>query len=49
MESIKLLQNILNKKNVIAIEGVHDWVTSRKLWQQQLLSRSETGLLQPCK
>lgn len=47
-DSITLLQNILDKKNVIVVEGNHDWVTGRKIWQQQLSLRSKTGLLQPC-
>ena len=48
LNSIMLLQNIIRKKNVIIVEGKHDWVTGQKIWRQQLLSRSKTGLLQPC-
>lgn len=48
VEPIKLLQHILDKKNVTAVEGNHGWIAGRKIWQQQLLSRVKTGLLQPC-
>lgn len=49
VESIKILEGLLHKKNVTAIEGGHKLKIGRKLWQRQLLSRSQTGLLQPCK
>lgn len=48
IESIKLFENILDKKNVIKVEGEHDWDTGQKIWQKQLSSRLKTGLLQPC-
>lgn len=48
VDDIKLLQRVLDKKNVIAIEGKHDWVAGKKIWQLQLMSREKTGLLQPC-
>ena len=48
IESIKLFENILNKKNVIKVEGKHDWGTGQKIWKKQLASRLKTGLLQPC-
>lgn len=42
------LKTLLEKKNVIAIDGEHDWETGRKLWIEQLRSRAETGLLAAC-
>lgn len=42
------LETLLNKKNVIAIDGGHDWETGRKIWEKQLKSRKETGLLAAC-
>ncbi|MDH5369955.1 MAG: alpha/beta hydrolase [Gammaproteobacteria bacterium] len=48
IEGIKLLQNILDKKNIVTVEGGHNWETGQKIWQQQLLTRSKTGLLKPC-
>ena len=48
IEAIKLLESILDKNNIIAIEGKHDWVTGKKVWQQQLASMHKSGLLQPC-
>lgn len=47
-ESIGIFSSILNKKNIVAIEGGHDWETGRKVWQRQLASMKQTGLLQPC-
>ncbi len=46
--SISLLRKILNTNNIIEVEGIHDWVTARKVWRQQLSTRNETGLLKPC-
>lgn len=48
IEAIKLLESILDKKNIIAIDGEHDWETGQKVWQQQLASRQQSGLLLPC-
>ena len=48
VEPIKLLQNILDKKNIVAVEGEHDWETGLKIWKKQLSTRSKTGLLKPC-
>ena len=47
--AIKLLENILDKNHVVAVEGGHNWSTAQKIWQKQLSSRLKTGLLQPCK
>ena len=46
--SHKVLAKLLDKKNVVEVEGKHNWKSARTMWQQQLLSRKETGLLQPC-
>ena len=46
--SHKVIENYLNKNHVIKVEGKHNWKTGKRIWQQQLLSRKETGLLQPC-
>ena len=48
VEAIKLLQDILDKKNIVTVEGKHNWVTGRKIWQKQLSTRATTGLLKPC-
>lgn len=48
VSSHKVLANLLDKNNVLEIKGKHTWKYARKIWQQQLLSRKETGLLQPC-
>lgn len=48
LKAIKLFENILNKKNVVKVEGEHDWDTGQKIWQKQLTSRLKTGLLQSC-
>ena len=48
IEAIKLLESILDKNNIIAIDGGHDWETGQKVWKQQLASRQQTGLLLPC-
>ncbi|MCW8900078.1 MAG: hypothetical protein OQK75_08045 [Gammaproteobacteria bacterium] len=49
VEVQSLFSGILPKQNVTMIKGEHEWKTGRKLWQQQLSSRFETGLLKPCK
>lgn len=48
LEEIKLLENILDKNNVVSINGYHNWASGQKIWQQQLLTRNKTGLLQSC-
>lgn len=48
VEAIKLLQNILDKKNIVTVEGSHNWKTGQKIWRKQLSTRAETGLLKPC-
>ena len=42
------LETLLDKKNVVAIDGEHDWETGRNIWEIQLKSRKETGLLAAC-
>lgn len=42
------LETLLDKKNVIVIDGEHDWKTGRRIWEAQLKSRVETGLLAAC-
>ena len=49
IEAIKLFENILNKKNVVSVNGGHNWETIRKIWKRKLLTRNKTDLLQPCK
>lgn len=44
----RTLETLLDKKNVIAIDGGHEWKTGRKIWEAQLKSRAETGLLAAC-
>ena len=44
-----ILAGLLNKNNIMLVEGGHNFKTARKIWKQQLTSRVETGLLQPCK
>lgn len=46
--SHRVFAKYLNKNNVIEVEGKHNWKTGKKIWQQQLLTRKKTGLLQPC-
>ena len=48
VEGIKLLQNILDKKNIVTVEGGHNWKTGQKIWRKQLSTRAKTGLLKPC-
>lgn len=48
IEAMKILQSTLDKKNITAVEGKHGWIAGRKIWQQQLISRTKSGLLQPC-
>ena len=48
IDSIKLFHKILNNKKVIIVDGKHNWITGRKIWKQQLLSRGKTGLFKPC-
>lgn len=48
VESQKVLAELLAKKNVLQVKGEHDWKTARKIWQQLLLTRKSTGLLQRC-
>ena len=43
------LASLLNENNIMLVEGGHNFKTARKIWKQQLRSRVETGLLQPCK
>ena len=43
-----LLETFLEQSHVIRVNGKHDWVTGRKIWQEQLKSRKETGLLGNC-
>ena len=43
-----LLETFLEPSHVIRVNGKHDWVTGRKIWQEQLKSRKETGLLGNC-
>lgn len=49
IDAIELFGKVLHKNNIINIEGGHNWDTSQKIWQKQLLSRTKTGLLQPCR
>lgn len=42
------LESLLDKKNVVAIDGEHDWETGRKIWETQLKSRKVSGLLAAC-
>lgn len=44
-----ILAGLLNKNNIMLVEGGHNFKTARKIWKQQLTSRVETALLQPCK
>ena len=44
-----ILASLLPVKNVTIIEGRHNLKTTKKLWQQQLLTREQTGLLKRCK
>lgn len=48
VSSQKVFAKLLEKKNVLEIEGKHTWKYAKKIWRQQLLTRKETGLLQPC-
>ncbi len=48
IDAIKLFENILDKNHVVLVEGRHNWATGQKVWEKQLSSRLETGLLQPC-
>lgn len=48
VESMNIFANLLDKKNVIVVEGKHDWKTGRKVWEQQLATREQTGLLKAC-
>ena len=43
-----LLETFLEPSHVISLDGEHDWVTGRKLWNEQLNTRKETGLLGSC-
>lgn len=45
----KLLTELLNKNNVVSLEGKHNWETWRKIWQRQLANRNKNGFLQACK
>lgn len=49
VESHKILSDLLPRKNIMSIEGEHGWKTGRKLWQKQLISWKQTGLLKPCR
>lgn len=49
IDSSLILKSLLNNKNVTAIKGGHDWETGQSIWQQQLASRENTGLLKPCR
>lgn len=48
VESIKILETLLPDKNITVVEGKHNWEAGQKIWQQQLVSREQTGLLKPC-
>ncbi|MDH5394955.1 MAG: hypothetical protein OEW97_01670, partial [Gammaproteobacteria bacterium] len=43
------LAKFLDKKNVTELEGKHDWKAGRAIWQQQVLTREQSGMLKPCK
>ena len=47
-EANEFLVARLDKKNVTVISGAHEWKTGQILWQKQLSSRTETGMLKPC-
>ena len=42
------LASLLINKNSIVVKGKHNWETGKRIWKQQLLTRQQTGLLQPC-
>ncbi|MDH5600104.1 MAG: alpha/beta hydrolase [Gammaproteobacteria bacterium] len=44
----KLFAKFLAEKNVIEIQGQHNWKTGQKIWQQQLSTRDKSGLLKSC-
>ena len=43
-----LLETFLEPSHVVSMDGEHDWITGRKLWNEQLNTRKETGLLGSC-
>lgn len=43
-----LLETYLEPSHVVSVDGEHDWVTGRKLWNEQLNTRTESGLLGSC-
>ena len=43
-----LLETFLEPSHVVSMDGEHDWDTGRKLWNEQLNTREETGLLDSC-
>ena len=48
IEGSQLLETFLEPSHVVSMDGEHDWVTGRKIWIEQLKTRSETGLLGSC-
>ena len=43
-----LLETFLEPSHVVSMDGEHDWIAGRKLWNEQLNTREETGLLGSC-
>lgn len=43
------LAKLLDKKNITVVDGKHDWRAARAIWQQQMLTREQSGVLKPCK